>query len=152
MDPLYFASIWPGLFTLMAIPVFCMMDIKTRSISDKSLMLYGLGTIPATISLYLTGLPYTYALISLVVCTIWLVIRQTKAWGGGDTKFLIIFSIICPLNPLDPFQQTFQITFPAVLGIIMLTMAIFTGRRKDLPLMLPISVAIVIAMIAGAIL
>lgn len=146
--PVYLLSMLGGIATATAAIPFCLQDIRFRNIPDRQILLYLLAGSP-TLALYFLGLPYTYLIISLAMCMIWIGIRKTGAWGGGDAKFLMVFSLICPLNPLNLYQQTFQISFLIILGGIMLITAAFTGSRKDLPLMLPISAAILVAMVVG---
>lgn len=149
MDLLYLASVWGGAVTVVFLPILCLLDIKTRNIPDNLIKWYaGIMVVPA-IALYLSGLPPTYLAMSVIVCFIWFIIRQTGAWGGGDTKFLLVFSLLCPLNPFNLYQQTFQVSFVVILGIVMLSLSIFTGNRKDLPLMVPIAAAIIVSMFIG---
>lgn len=151
MDLLYLISQIGGIVTLATLPILCLVDWRTRNIPDQYILLYLMAGSPV-IALYLFGLPYTYLLISLVMCGIWILIRKTGAWGGGDTKFLMVFSLICPLNPLNLYQQTFQISFLVILGAVMLMTTVFTGSRKDLPMMIPIAVAIIFTMLIGMLL
>ena len=149
MDLLYIASIWGGAVTLPFLILMCIADLRTRSISDNVIGGYLAVLMVPVVVLYLNGLPYTYFLISLVMCGIWVLFRKAGAWGGGDTKFLMVFSLCCPLNPFNLYQQAFQLAFLFVLAGVMLVTAAFTGNRKDLPMMLPISAAIVITMLIG---
>jgi len=151
MDLLYLLAQVGGIVTVAALPILCLVDLRTRNIPDQYILLYLLAGSPV-LALYLFGLPYTYLLISLAMCGIWILIRKTGAWGGGDTKFLMVFSLISPLNPLNLYQQTFQISFLIILGAVMLMTTVFTGNRKDLPMMIPIAVAIVLTMLIGILL
>lgn len=137
-----------GIATITAIIPLCIRDLRTRNIPDECIVLYLAAGSPG-LALYLFGLPLTYLMISIFMCGLWVLFRKTGAWGGGDTKFLMVFSLICPLNPLNLYQQTFQITFLPILGAVMLLTAVYTGRRKDLPMMIPISAAIILTMLTG---
>jgi Flp pilus assembly protein protease CpaA len=152
LDLIYLSSIWGGAVTILFLPILCILDLRTRSIPDKVLLVYAGIMIAPAIILYLSGLPLTYLAISIVVCIVWLIIRQTGAWGGGDTKFLLVFSLLCPLNPFNLYQQTFQISFVLILGAVMLMVAGVYWTRKDLPLMLPISAAIAMSLLIGVLL
>jgi Flp pilus assembly protein protease CpaA len=151
MDLIYLLAQIGGVLTIAALPILCLVDLRTRNIPDQYILLYLLAGSPV-LALYLFGLPYTYLLISLAMCGVWILIRKTGAWGGGDTKFLMVFSLISPLNPLNLYQQTFQISFLIILGAVMLMTTVFTGNRKDLPMMIPIAVAIVLTMLIGILL
>ena len=149
ITPLYLASIWGGIITLAALPLLCLMDIRTRKVDDALLLLYGAFTLPAMIALYANGLPWTYAALSLLCCGIWLLARYRKAWGGADTKFLIMFSAGVPLNPLNLYQQQFQLFFAVILALAICGTIIITRNKPGAPMMVPIAVAIVAAMIGG---
>jgi len=151
MDLIYLLAQIGGVLTIAALPILCLVDLRTRNIPDQYILLYLLAGSPV-LTLYLFGLPYTYLLISLAMCGVWILIRKTGAWGGGDTKFLMVFSLINPLNPLNLYQQTFQISFLIILGAVMLMTTVFTGNRKDLPMMIPIAVAIILTMLVGILL
>jgi hypothetical protein len=149
ITPLYLASIWGGILTLAALPLLCLMDIRTRKVPDAFLWLYAALTVPAMLMLYATGLPWTYAAISLLCCGIWLLARQFNAWGGADTKFLMLFSLAVPLNPLNLYQQQFQLFFTVILALAICGTIITTRNKPGAPMMVPIAVAIVAAMIGG---
>ena len=140
---LYLASIWGGIITLAVLPLLCLTDIRTRKVPDPLLALYGVLTTPLMVILYATGLPLTYAAISLLCCGIWLLARHFNAWGGADTKFLMLFSLAVPLNPLNLYQQQFQLFFTVILALAICGTIIITRNKPGAPMMVPIAVAIV---------
>lgn len=154
MDLLYLASIWGGIVTLAFLPLLCLKDWTTRQIPDNLIVAYLCLTIIPPAILYANGLTVYYFITSLVMMAVWVIFRKVGVWGGADTKFLMVYSLTVPLNPLNLYQTNFQISTVIYIGITMLvTAAIYRVRDlkgNDVPMMIPISAAILLTMLTGA--
>ena len=152
MDLLFIAALWGGIITLAFIPMLCIMDVKTRQIPDKIILLYAGVTAPALILLYSNGLTAYYFATSIVLAIVWLGLRYLKVWGGADTKFLMVYSFVVPMNPINLYQTNFQVSSLVWIGAAMFISSILYYRnRNDVPMLIPISIGIIAAMISGAI-
>lgn len=155
MDLLYLSAIWGGVITLCILPLLCLLDIKTRNIPDKIILAYLAITLPAVAILYLNGLTIYYLLTSGIVILMWLIVRYFRLLGGGDVKFLMAYSFVVPWNPINLAQPDFQSASILWIGLAcFLVMAITFFAKGDLfgrkfPMMIPIAIGIVTAMIAG---
>lgn len=152
IDFLFYSSIFGGFLTLVLIPLLCLMDLKTRRVPDYVWHIYILANLFPIFTLYLYGLPLSVAAASLVLCCIFLLARKFKAYGGADTKFLCLIAIFVAFNPLNLLEDmlAFKISFVLILGVVsLLTAMLFTKNRKDVPMMIPISIAFITTCIIG---
>jgi len=162
---------------LYLIPL-CYLDIQFRRIPNVFLLPLIVGNIVALFVLYTNGLWVGYLIISALLTVFFTAMFLFKAFKGADAKVLILISWFCPVNMLNPFdnsfeiQHSFQIQFVAFLaGVSLLWMIyVYFKNRKAIdlvtsdkqtlfqkfnnyprgsPWMIPIAIAFVLTVVLG---
>jgi Flp pilus assembly protein protease CpaA len=100
-------------------------DIKYRRVPNWALWLLIIVNVPSLYILYSNGLPIFYALLSVAMTALFLILYKLKAFKGGDVKLLTVIAWACPLNPWNPNDTFFQIQFTIFLAAMAVMWAIF---------------------------
>lgn len=147
-------------------------DIKYRRVPRWAVWALIVVNTPALFVLYSEGLPLFYTLLSVVMTMLFMVLYRVGAFKGGDAKLLILISLFCPLNPLNPNDSFFQIQYVIFLAASAVMWAIyvyFQNRNAQDPLtfnemslwqkfnnypngspwMIPIAIAFVVTVVLG---
>lgn len=163
---------------IVAIPLICLLDIKTREIPNIIWVVMVIANLPILGILYTHGLTQAYMGISLAGMGIFCLLWSWKLIGGADAKFLCVIALIVPISPLTYIP--FLIVFYDVLAVVAVSTPIVValsnfwrgyrigGNNPEnsfrvswrymffhypggVPYTIPISVAFIIAVLLGVI-
>ena len=142
------------------------MDMKYREVPNWVWVVLLIINTPALTILYTNGMPVTYLALSIGLVGLYFILWSHSWIGGADAKFLSVIAFVVPLSPFSytPFQITFYICLLIVLGMVPVAIYMrnhilgneqltlkekWTYWPRGIPYMIPISIAFMMAMMAG---